>query len=144
MTQPLDAYPDLLDGRPAPLAPTDVEPLNDADVSHIVWGHGWESEDSGKTIFPAGWSAEVIRAAVEAALWSKGVPRTLSRTDTGVIMRALVNGVIIELPLSQFHHSWGLMTAYPLCGDGVTRNTPGHGRMPVALNIDELTRILEP
>jgi hypothetical protein len=111
---------------------------------HIVWGHGWEFGGPGKTIFPAGWSPEIICAAVEAALWSQGVSRTLSRTETGVIMRALVDGVIIELPLRKFHHSWALMTAYPLCGDGVTRDISGQRRVPVALNLDELTRILEP
>jgi hypothetical protein len=134
MTQPVDAYPDLLDGTPAPLMPTDIEPLNGADITHIVWEHGSEFGGPGKSLFPAGWSAEVIRAAVEAALWSRGVPRTLSRTNTGVIMRALVDGVIIELPLREFHHSWGLMTAYPLCGDGVTRNISGQGRVPVAFD----------
>jgi hypothetical protein len=144
MTPPVDAYPDLLDGAPAPLLPTDIEPLNDADIMHIVWEHGWEFGGPGKTLFPAGWSAEVIRSTVEAALWSQGVPRTLSRTNTGVIIRAWLEGLIIALPLDELDHNWVLMTAYPLSGEGVARNISGQRRVPVALNLDDLTRILEP
>lgn len=144
MTQPLDAYPNLLDGTPAPLRPYDVEPLNEDDIAHIVWEHGWGFGGFGKTLFPAGWSHEVIRSTVEAALWSEGPPRRLSRTPAGVIIRAWLEGLIIALPLMEFDHSWGLMTAYPLCSEGVTRNISGQGRVPVPLNLDELTRTLEP
>ncbi len=47
------------------------------------------------------------------ALWSREVPRALSGTNTGVIMRALVDGVIVDLPHRALQHSSGLMTAYP-------------------------------
>jgi hypothetical protein len=143
MTSPIDAYPDLLDGTPAPLQPLDIEPLDEGLITHIIWEHGWGFRQPGKTLFPAGWSHEGIRSAVETALWSHGVPRSLSRTNTGVMMRALVDGVIIALPLMDFDPRWRLMTAYPLCGEGVTRVVSGQELEPVALNIDELTRILD-
>jgi len=142
MTLPIDAYPDLLDGTPAPLLPTDVEPLNDADIAHIIWGHAWGFGEPWKTLFPAGWSPVDISSAVQSALWSQGVTRSLSRTATGVLIRALVEGVIIALPLDELDHSWVLMTAYPVCGEGVCRMTAASGLQPVPLNINELSRTL--
>jgi hypothetical protein len=49
--------PNLLpDGAAAPLLPTDVEPLNEADIDHIFSSHGWDSDGPGKTLFPASWT----------------------------------------------------------------------------------------
>lgn len=145
MTHTLNAYPNLRDGTPAPLLPSDVEALVDADIEHIVSMHGADSREPNKTLFPASWTAEKIQAVVEAVLWSRhGVfSRSLHRTPAGVVIRAMVEGVVLELPLDELTHSWVMMTAYPICGDGVYRNTSDGKREPVPLNIGALFRTLD-
>jgi hypothetical protein len=84
------------------------------------------------------------REVVETAIRSDGVPRSLSRSPGGVLLRAEVDRVILALPPDELAHSWVMMTAYPVCGDGVFRNIAGRRgrREPVPLNSDELFRTI--
>jgi hypothetical protein len=149
----LDRFPDLPDGSPAHLAPADVPPLNDADLAHILDGDGLGCGGHrsglgvpGKTEFPIGWGDADVYQAVEAALRETGVPRRLTLSDDGVVLRALVREVIIEIPISDYSREglgWEVSTAYPLSGDGVVRNLRSGDRQPVTLRMGDLTRTLD-
>jgi hypothetical protein len=108
---PEDRYPDLPDGAPAPLRPSDISSLTDDDLAHIIEGQS------------ASWTMTAIAPA------------------RGVAIRALYDGVVIEVPVRQIGKAWEVSSAYPISGDGVYRNIAGQ-RRPVPLNVDDLTRRL--
>jgi hypothetical protein len=144
-----DVYPPLADGTPAPLKPSEVKPIRDEDIAYILdgdgYGMGGHRGGTGlleKSEFPVGWTNDTVRIAVEAGLWIPTLPRNIWRTNSGVQIRAIYEDIIIALPITQFPDGWELMTAYPLSGDGVYRNTLT-GRAPVPLNLDHITRILD-
>lgn len=143
-------YPALLgSGDPAPLQPTDIEPLTDADIGHILdgdvpgyGGHRHGIHRIGQTEFPLGWDEAFVRTAVERGLWHPGETRTVQLTTTGVIIRVLIEGVVLCLPVTNFETAWMLMTAYPLSGVGIFRTTR-RGRTPVPLRPEDMDRILK-
>lgn len=149
MTPPDFTYPALLgSGEPAPLQPSDIEQLTDADIHHILdgdlpghGGHRHGTGQIGQTEFPAGWDEAVVRTAVERALWRPGEIRTVQRTTSGVIIRALIEDLVLCLPVTDFGTTWLLMTAYPLSGHGVVTTTR-RGRKQVPLKVEDMTRIL--
>ena len=120
------------DGDDAPLRPSDVKPLVEADLDHIYdgdefgyGGHGAGRNIEGNREFPANWDRERVREAVEAAVWAPDVPKQLSPTERGVELRALYDNVVLLVPIARFDDGWEISTAYPLSGDGVTRNVGG-------------------
>lgn len=150
MTQPSFRYPALLrTGEPAPLQPSDIEQLTDADIHHVLDGdfpgHGGHRHGTGRigqTEFPAGWDEAVVRTTVERALWSPAETRTVQRTTSGVSIRVLIEGLVLCLPLTDFETTWLLMTAYPLSGHGVFTTTR-RGRRQVPLRVEDMNRILD-
>jgi hypothetical protein len=126
-----------------------VSPLTGEDLAHIIegdnrgdGGHGPGRGVEQKTEFPAAWDEAKIKRAVESAVWDSDVPRQLSRSPRGVVIRALYDGVIIETPVRRIGRSWEVSSAYPISGDGIYRNVGGQ-RHPVPLNIDDLARRLD-
>lgn len=147
---PEDRYPELPDGTPAPLRPSDVRPLVDADVHHILDGDGLGSGGHqagsgivGKEELPAGWGDATVREAIEAALWGADVPRNLSPDPAGVRLRAIYDDVVLEVPINDFGTYWEAATAYPLSGDGVYKNIAPGQRVAIPLNINDFTRRLD-
>jgi hypothetical protein len=146
---PEDRYPDMPDGTPAPLRPSDVKPLAEDDVSYILdgdgmggGGHRFQMRIPGKRVFPQAWDEDKLRAAVNAALYGPA-PKTLSRTPNGVLLRSLVDNVVVWIPIRKYPDGWEVSTAYPRSGDGVYLNLPSGGRELKPLNLDDLTRTLD-
>jgi hypothetical protein len=108
----------MQNGEPAPLRPSDVAPVTDADIAHILEGHAADSPVTNKYKFPPGWP---VRVAVEAALWSRSVRRTLlpGERPQSVDLRALYDDVIFLVALRRFRTSWEVQTAHPISGTGV-------------------------
>jgi hypothetical protein len=73
---------------------------------------------TNKYKFPPGWP---VRVAVEAALWSRSVRRTLlpGERPQSVDLRALYDDVIFLVALRRFRTSWEVQTAHPISGTGV-------------------------
>lgn len=147
---PEDRYPDLPDGRRAPLRPSDVNPINDGDLAYILdgdgLGGGGHRAGTGlvhKREFPARWDDGNVREAIEASLWSGDVPRNISLGRDGVTLRSIYDNVVLEIPISDYEKYWEVATAYPLSGDGVCRNVSPGRREPVPLNLDDFTRRLD-
>lgn len=74
-------------GTPAPLQPSDVRPVVDADLHHILdsdglgsGGHRAWTGTVGKEELTAGCNEIKVCEAIEAALWGAGAPRTLTRS----------------------------------------------------------------
>jgi hypothetical protein len=146
---PDDRYPDMSDGNPAPLRPSDISHLTEDDLAHIVegdgrgsGGHGAGHGTPGKTEFPSGWDVDKVQEAVEASLWASDVPRNISPTPHGVVIRALYDGVILEIPIRLIGKSWEVSTAHPISGEGVNHVESAGHRTALPLNIDDLTRRL--
>jgi hypothetical protein len=136
-----DEFPDLTNGTPFQLS--DVSPVTDEDMAYIIegdgrgnGGHGHGRGIEGKTEFPARWDADKIRAAVESVLWG-GNPSRITPSLRGVTIRALYDGVVIEVPVRRIGNTWELSTAYPVSGEGVYRNVAGNP-LPVPLNINDI------
>jgi len=108
----------MQNGEPAPLRPSDVAPVIEADIAHILEGHAADSPVTNKYKFPPGWP---VREAVEAALWSRSVWRTLwpGERPHSVDLRALYDDVIFLVALKHFQKSWEVQTAHPISGTGV-------------------------
>ena len=132
-----DHYPDMQNGEPAPLRPSDVAPVIEADIEHILGGHAAESLVTNKYKFPPGWP---VREAVEAALWSRSVRRTLwpGERPQSVDLRALYDDVIFLVALRQFRTSWEVQTAHPISGTGVVYLDKQGRRHAAPLNIRDL------
>jgi hypothetical protein len=145
----LSSYPDLPDGSPAPLTPTDIKSVTQDDILYFLdgdgcggGGHRGGSRNPGKTEYPAAWSDETVREVIAEAIASEGVPRRLVPTSAGVLMHAFLRGIILELAITAFDVNWEITSAYPICGNDVIRNTDG-GPVAVPLNVDHLDRILD-
>jgi hypothetical protein len=146
---PDDRFPNMPDGTPAPLRPSDVRPLIEDDVSHILdgdgmggGGHRFQMRIPGKRVFPQGWDEDKLRGVIDAAL-HEPVPKTLASTANGVLLRSLVDNVVVWIPIREHPDGWEISTAYPRSGDGVYRNLPSAGREPKPLNLEDLTRTVE-
>lgn len=122
--------------------------VTDEDIAYIIegdgcgnGGHGYGRGIEGKTEFPAGWDANKIRAAVEALLagGDNVASRRITETPRGCEIRALYDGVVIEIPIRCTRNGWELSTAYPVSGEGVYRNLQGK-RVPKQLDINDLAR----
>jgi hypothetical protein len=57
-----------------------------------------------------------------------------------VVLGALYDNVVIEVPITDYGKYWEVSTAYPLSGDGVYKNIAAGHRIAVPLNVDDLTR----
>lgn len=143
---PDDEYGPLHDGRPSPVRPSDIAPIEDEDIDYIYEGDGYGGGRhksgggiTGKSEFSRDWGKLEIREAVEAALWSPAVERRLKETARGVVMRALYERTILEIPIAKHRDGdWSVTTAYPLCGDGVVMNDPDKGPVKKPLKLDRL------
>lgn len=145
----LSSYPDTPDGSPAPLTPVDIKPVSLDDIAYFLDGDGLGAGGHrgglgtpGKTEYPADWDDQTVREVITAAIASEGVPRLLVPTAAGVLMRALLRGIILELAITAYGVTWEITSAYPICGDNVVRNTDD-GLVAVPLNVDDLDRILD-
>lgn len=129
----------MQNGDTAPLRPSDVEAVTDADIAHILEGHAADSPVKNKYKFPPGWPA---RESVEAALWSASVPRTLwpGGRRQSIDIRALVDDVVFLVALRRFRTGWEVQTAHPLSGRGVVYLDKQGRRHPVPPNITDLSR----
>lgn len=127
----------MRNGEPAPLRPSDVEVVTEADIAHIREGHAADSPVKNKYKFPPGWP---FRESVEAALWSGSVPRTLwpGERPQSVDVRALYDDVIFLVALRQFRTGWGVQTAHPISGNGVVYLDKQGRRHAVPPNIADL------
>lgn len=127
----------MQNGEAAPLRPSDVEPVVEADVAHILEGHAADSPLTNKYKFPPGWP---VREAMEAALWSGSVQRTLwpGERPQSVDVRALCDGVIFLVALKQFRTGWEVQTAHPISGWGVVYLDKQGRRHAVPLNRADL------
>jgi hypothetical protein len=127
----------MQNGKAAPLRPSDVEAVVEADVAHILEGHAADSPVTNKYKFPPGWP---VREAVEAALWSGSVRRTLwpGERPHSVDVRALYDDVIFLVALKQFRKGWEVQTAHPISGTGVVYLDKQGRRHAVPLNIVDL------
>ncbi len=148
MGSPEDRYPDMYNGDPAPLRPSDVLALDEADLQHILAGHRYNSRVPDKREFPDRWGNSV-EGPIEAGLWDRATQRTLwpGKSDRVVYIRALYDEVVFKIVLMRVSEKsgwWHVLTAHPLSGNGVTYNNPETGlRDPVPLNIEDLTRTIE-
>ncbi|ORA25174.1 hypothetical protein [Mycobacterium aquaticum] len=147
---PDDRYPDMDNGDPAPLRPSDVQPLIDDDLAYMLDGdgHGGGGHRAGtgipgKSELPAGWDETKLLEAVEAILWGQDLQRNITPENLGVVFRGLHDGVILAVPVHDYGRYWEVATAYPLSGDGVHRNDATGRPVPVPLNPADLTRKLD-
>lgn len=145
----LSSYPDLPDGSPAPLTPADVRPVTSDDIAYFLdgdgcggGGHRGGLRNPEKTEYPAAWDDDTVWEVIAEAIAGEGVARRLVPTSAGVLMRAFLHGIILELAITDFDADWEITSAYPICGDYVVRNTDG-GPVAVPLNVDDLDRILD-
>lgn len=136
---PDDRYPDMPNGEPAPLRPSDINHVDDADIEHVVEVHGNGSRVPRKHKFPPGWGSEKIREAIEAALWGDTEKTILPSSGPSEIeVRAYYDGVILGVAVQRYTSGWEVETAYPISGHGVFK-LDGNG-VPEAkpLNPDDL------
>jgi hypothetical protein len=91
---------------------------------------------TNKYKFPPGWP---VREAVEAALWSRSVRRTLwpGERPQSVDLRALFD-VTLLVALKQFRTSWEVQTAHPISGTGVVYLDKRGKRHAAPLNMADL------
>lgn len=127
----------MQNGEAAPLRPSDVEPVVEADIAHILEVHAADSPVTNKYKFPPGWP---VREAVEAALWSRSMLRTLwsGERPQSVDVRALYDDAIFLVALKQFRKGWEVQTAHPISGRGVVYLDKQGRRHAVPLNIADL------
>lgn len=147
---PDDRYPEMDNGEPAPLRPSDVKRLTDEDLAYILdgdghgaGGHAHGTRMPGKSEFPHGWGAVQVRRAVESGVWGIDPNQTLTASKDGVVLRTLHDGVVLAIPIHDYATYWEIASAYPLSGDGVRRIGPTGEPVAVPLNLDDLTRRLD-
>jgi hypothetical protein len=127
----------MQNGEPAPLRPSDVAPVLGADIAHILEGHSADSPVTNKYKFPPGWP---IGEAVEAAIWSGSVQRTLwpGERPQSIDVRALYDDAIFLVALKHFRSGWEVQTAHPISGTGVVYLDKEGRRHAVPLKIADL------
>lgn len=118
-------------------------PLTDEVLAHI-WegepgdvnqgGHRFGLGREGKTEFPESWSIEQVAIAVRKTL---DQPQSVRTFRQGIILKRLFLELIVEVELRVKKDGTILITAFPLCGDGVFMNVRGQ-RQQIPLNINNL------
>jgi hypothetical protein len=148
MGSPEDRYPDMGNGKPAPLRPSDIRPVSDDDLKyaldgdgHGAGGHRSGTGAPGQSEFPRSWDEVKLREAIEAVLYGGSASIALSKD--GVIFRDLHDDVVLAVPVHDYGRYWEVATAYPLSGVGVVRNGPDGTPRPVPLSVGDLTSSLE-
>ena len=118
-------------------------PLTDEVLAHI-WegepgdvnqgGHRYGLGREGKTEFPENWTLEQVSIAVRKTL---DQPQSVRTFRQGIILKRLFLELIVEVELRVKKDGTILITAFPLCGDGVFMNVRGQ-RQQIPLNINNL------
>ena len=147
MGSPEDRYPDMQNGDPAPLRPSDIRAIGEADLQHILERHGYKSGMPRTREFPERWG-KAVEGPIEAGLWDPATQRTIwpDRSADTVFIRALYDQVVLRIVLTRVSERsgwWDVITAHPISGTGVFYNHPDRGRIEYPLNLDDLTRTIE-